>query len=73
MYICYIVGGRVRLDGELVEKQVYCCNYSREEDLVQAPVMIEYKGERYIYTQHGINMCQNERTEESLSGKKIPC
>lgn len=44
-----IVGGRVRLDGELVEKQIYCCNYSQEEDLVQAPVMVEYEGERYIY------------------------
>lgn len=44
-----IIGGCVDKDGVLAQRQVYCCNYSNEVDFVQAPVMIEYKGERYIY------------------------
>lgn len=43
------VGGKLKPDGTLEEKIVYCINYSNTEDTEQAPVMIEHNGEKYIY------------------------
>lgn len=44
------VGGTIDKEGSLESKEVYCINYSSlEQDIEQAPVMIEHNGVRYIY------------------------
>lgn len=43
------VGGKLKPNGTLLEKRVYCINDRDNEDIEQAPVMIEHNGEKYIY------------------------
>lgn len=43
------VGGRLKPNGTLPEKRVYCINYCNTEDTEQAPVMVEHNGDKYIY------------------------
>lgn len=43
------VGGKMKSDGTLDEKRVYCINDSNTEDVEQCPIMIEHDGKCYIY------------------------
>ena len=43
------VGGVLNEERGLSEKQILCVNNLTDGDIEQAPVMIEHKGERYIY------------------------
>lgn len=43
------IGGAISEDGKLQYKAVCCINCFSTEDIEQAPVLIEHKGERYIY------------------------
>lgn len=42
------VGGKI-VNNSLLKKELFCVNSFPYEDTEQAPVMIEHKGERYIY------------------------
>lgn len=46
---CATVGGKLKSDGTLEKKHVFCINYSKSEDIEQAPVLIEHNDKKYIY------------------------